>query len=370
MVDQAKITLWLDSIAPKTFAQLKSDFSWTYNVQEKAMKYKISWQKEIDGLQLAMKSLIDNEKWIESNLNSSNPDWRNKPIYDSLNSLYHGIWYSRIENMQKTFSNIDWSSPNDFGDKLKSMMITSKDGKLSGLLGDRMESMKSQGFSLELATRIFENDAEGNQPISSYRKTLAGHKFEWNTQDLLQKIVEPNWFAKNMNALFSKFDLGNYASNFHGGEWLSIRQVTSLYLITGWITDPEKMSPGMRSELYTMLLSIVAKDSPWALSGEMLMKFFDTPTSPYVSEFVEFIWAQMNKATYMATLGAMGFAKGTIDLLWKIKDTNPTMFYTVIAATIWAALLAIYMRKPIAIWVLTATILWIAAKIWVVSAVS
>ena len=370
MINQAKVTLTLDSIADAPFSQLKSDFSGNYSIEKMAKKYQISGKKEMDGLALAMRSLIENESWIDGNL-KANPDWRDKPISVSLNSLYKGIGFTRIENLQTALTAIDWSQPNQFWEKIKTLLISSKDGKFSGLIGDHMESMKSKWFSPEIASRIFTNDAEWNQTIEVYRKTLAGHRYTGDsTQSLMTEITKPNGFARSMNELFAQYDLGWYMGAYNNWEWLSIKQVTSLYLITWWETNIEKMSPGMRSEVYMTLLTIVGKDSPWALSGDMLLQFFDAPTSPYVWEFVEFVWVQMNKATYTATLGAMWFATETIDLLWKMREKNPKTFYGVIAATIGAAILAIYLRKPIAIGLLTATILAVGAKIWIIEAVS
>ena len=113
MINQAKVTLTLDSIADAPFSQLKSDFSGNYSIEKMAKKYQISGKKEMDGLALAMRSLIENESWIDGNL-KANPDWRDKPISVSLNSLYKGIGFTRIENLQTALTAIDWSQPNQF----------------------------------------------------------------------------------------------------------------------------------------------------------------------------------------------------------------------------------------------------------------
>lgn len=63
-----------------------------------------------------------NETWMNENLHKISRLEKRK-IRESMNGIYLGIGYERIEKIKNSIEQVDWSSPTDFMTKVSSMMI-------------------------------------------------------------------------------------------------------------------------------------------------------------------------------------------------------------------------------------------------------
>ena len=167
----AEIVLRSDAIHDSNFSQLKAYEQDTKKIAgEIKLEKTLPEAKKLAYIQLALSSIVsnENETWMNENLHKKYPDWRKEKLGESMNGIYLGIGYERIEKIKNSIEQVDWSSPTDFMTKVSSMMIykTKINGQDSygGLVGENIESLRDQGMSNEVVSRIL-FDAEGKSTV-------------------------------------------------------------------------------------------------------------------------------------------------------------------------------------------------------------
>jgi hypothetical protein len=315
-------------------------------------------EKEEQGLSLALNALLFNETWIDSYMKQSKPNWKNEPLGDILDTFYTTIGFDKIHNIQTAIKWIDWSGDiTALNSRLSDAFLQVKDGKITGLLSANIESFKDKWIDAVVMQRIFKTD-QGKNTVSEFREqTLKNNTFENPlSQHLFTEITKKSWFSKNIVALMGKFGFSEaQLSAFDTWESLTVQELTTLYLLTEWETDVSKMSPGKRTEVYMALYWLVWARNSWDTAGKTIIDLISGAENQYMKEALEFVGTQINEATYITTLGAMGVAKESIDMFLRIKEESPKTFYLVVGGIIASVVAWIYLRKPF----VTTWLIWI-----------
>ncbi|MDD2566124.1 MAG: hypothetical protein PHZ26_05570 [Candidatus Gracilibacteria bacterium] len=343
--ESAKRILHYDFIKGKTYNELK-----VYKNKPETMDIpNIKEEKEQQAAKLAINSIlnIENETWIENNLKTELPNWKDRPIYETMTSLYKGIGFEKIVRIKKSLEGVDWKNPGDITAKISTLMLTKNgNGNYGGIVGENLESFRSQGLDNEVVTRVL--DTDGHRTVKDYRNNvLKGTPYKNPlAQKFLLDLTEEKGFSKKVMGLFNAFGFQKYSENFAQGENLTVRQLLILKALTKGETNPENMSKGMRAEVFMVLFGIIFEKNPISLTGDKIIEFIKSPDNKYVKEVYEFVGTQVDRTSYEGMLIAMGVGEDALKLLNEIREKDPAIFYGTITFISLSFVAAYYFRVP------------------------
>lgn len=348
-----------DFIKWKTFAELTK-----YQKNIESMDTIGQDPKRKAAAQMALDVLcgVENEKFMDKELQKALPDWRNKRMWESMVAIYRGWWWEKIDMIKEKLHWIDWSQPSDFLKRLPEMLLHKKDsGEYDGIVGNNIASLRSQGLSNTIIERTLMPGLEGSTKVSNYERYLQEHSmWEQGADNFMKSITAPDGFSKKIQWTLDQFDLGNYKSDFWR-ENLTVRQLLMLYILTKWETDIDAMNKGVRTELFLALAAMIAEKHPFSSATDQFLKFLQTPTNRHVQEIINLLWVWINRTAYEWILKSIGWWKDAIDAINEIREKSPTIFYGAIWVITISATLAYYARVPFLVTAGTLTILKVAA---------
>lgn len=343
--ESAKRILHYDFIKGKTYNELK-----VYKNKPETMDIpNIKEEKEQQAAKLAINSIlnIENETWIENNLKTELPNWKDRPIYETMTSLYKWIWFEKIVRIKKSLEWVDWKNPWDITAKISTLMLTKNwNWNYWGIVWENLESFRSQWLDNEVVTRVL--DTDWHRTVKDYRNNvLKGTPYKNPlAQKFLLDLTEEKWFSKKVMWLFNAFWFQKYSENFAQWENLTVRQLLILKALTKWETNPENMSKWMRAEVFMVLFWIIFEKNPISLTWDKIIEFIKSPDNKYVKEVYEFVWTQVDRTSYEGMLIAMGVWEDALKLLNEIREKDPAIFYWTITFISLSFVAAYYFRVP------------------------
>ncbi len=102
--------------------------------------------KELSATSLMLKALSANADWMDENLRTINPNWKNMPLSESLRSLYKGIGYEKLDRVQQAIANIDMSKPEELITHLTATIFRKNPttGNFDGVVDESMGTLRDR----------------------------------------------------------------------------------------------------------------------------------------------------------------------------------------------------------------------------------
>ncbi|EKE26873.1 MAG: hypothetical protein ACD_4C00133G0001 [uncultured bacterium (gcode 4)] len=270
-----------------------------------------------------------------------------------MNALYEWIGFEKIVRIKNSLDWVDWKNPWSVTSRISSLMFQKNSNwTYSGIVGENLESLRSQWVDNEVITRVI--DGDGSRNIKDYRnQILKGTPYKNpEAQKFMVELVKEWGLASNMVWIINEFWFWDYANSFENWDAFTVRQLLILKSITWWKTDLASMSKGTRAELYMALFGIIFEKNPISLTGKKIIEFANTPNNKYVEEIVEFIWTQVDRASYEWMLVSIWLTEDSLKLLNEVREKNPSIFYWAISFISLSFVAAYYVRVPM----ITATV--------------
>ncbi len=362
IMQKAGVVLSYVSVREKSFSELVRIYK-SWNIEG----FGITDKKELDALRLALKSLSDNEDWMNKHLSPIDSHWKNDKLGETLDSFYTRVGFDRIQKLQWAIADIDWKDTLNTPKKLASMIVHPKQDwtGFDGIFADKFDTLKNRGVDAQLFVRIIENQ-EWESSISDYRSVVKQSPFKnEESQKFIEEISKNNGFPQWVMKLMNDVGLWSHTASFGNWELLTIREVFTLYAITWGETNMAQMTPDVKTGVIMALYGIIWRQNPWALTAETFMQLAQGTQNPHMQEILEFTGSQINKATYVAVLTSLGTSKEAIEWLDVIREKNPTVFYATIGGIMLACGVGLYTRSVwVTGWIITAIIVAAGKIAW------
>ncbi len=342
----AKTILWYNSIADKPVGLIIENKD-KPNL-DVIVGAKLSEQKEKFALQYAAKALAFDEEFINSALKwSKHQDWKKMPTWEFLKHFYEYTALGSLTAVSESIRKFDWAGWAEGIKKQMQWLLISKweDGKMSGIIGEHLESLKGAGLDDEVLGRILVPWTEWEWTVVDYRTTLRNSPYtNSSAQKLMEKLTEKAGFSSGVSRMMTDIWLKDYSSKLNNGESLHMDELLSIYAVTWGETDITKLSLGQETQVMPLLYSIAARVDPAAVASDSLQWLISKSNNPHVERVSKFIWESISDATYFSVLNWLKVSEDVAKQFLKLRETNPKLFYWAIFSMLVLVVIAARLR--------------------------
>lgn len=330
-----------NEIKTKSFSELKNEYKKWENWIWERLKIFGKWSdKQIHN---SLKLIIDNEFFLDKHIWKWNNQWKSWEIWKNLIDLWN-IWSWMINNVIKKIDDTSFSmNPMDAMKQLSWINMFDlwvENWKINFWdLSDR-EWLFKDITTKTLITLIWMPDRLKWTPEEKNR--MLSFAENDNEKAFIEKLFEFRLKIINLLSWLFWEDIRWKYNTFFGENWLTMKEILELYLITWWNTDINSINWLEKSAIYLKLWKILWKDPSfrWEYFDKKLIEWIEKWTIPNEVKMV--LWSVFWKITdsfILWTTKALKELYEAIPLEWKIWAW----------LAIWVLLISMIYFKPIAI---------------------
>lgn len=308
--------------------------------------------------------LLESESKIEKLLWEDFPNWKNEKLIDVI-ILLNKKWFLTIWKLQEKIDNINFSiNPEDninqlFESLWENLSIEYKDWKIN--YGD-IENWDKLiwNISWSLITNIISSPWRINKSTNSVKLTSTIWADKKEDKEFLEKLIKfKDSIIPNLEGLLPSDKKPEIASFFNEEwRWLSLKELTELYIITWWNPNIREIWWVKSTLLYLKFWNILFKDRQWlawAFANELHLRIINN--DPLISEETKNFFGNILSVIWKSVWERFKW------VMLDIRNYTDTSTKFIVWWAIWAYFLSKKIRYIVS-WVWAAATTFLALKIF------